>query len=323
MSSDNEKILDEKESQLLTAMGLAEETPMGEALQNYVAKAGHDKPADEKTASKEDIIEALKTVSDPEIDINVYDMGLILSYNYNKVTSIRRSVTSITDLLSTTPLEGKPVDYVYAWRNAGLDENGEPMVYNRAGEKFSWMNMSDYLTLDDVDFVGRSTPPVFGSWNNKLSWNGFTLDFMFTYKFGHKIRKPYTARTFNSRDEMVHKSLADRWQQPGDEMHTWIPRVSDSAYESSQRMMVTIYSDKLLDDGAIIRLRSLNLGYNFATLLKNNTFVKDLNLKFTAENLFYWSKSGYDTDHILSTYSETNLDFPEARRYTFSLSLSF
>ena len=77
MSSDNEKILDEKESQLLTAMGLAEETPMGEALQNYVAKAGHDKPADEKTASKEDIIEALKTVSDPEIDINVYDMGLI------------------------------------------------------------------------------------------------------------------------------------------------------------------------------------------------------------------------------------------------------
>ena len=146
---------------------------------------------------------------------------------------------------------------------------------------------------------------------------------MFTYKFGHKIRKPYTARTFNSRDEMVHKSLADRWQQPGDEMHTWIPRVSDSAYESSQRMMATIYSDKLLDDGAIIRLRSLNLGYNFATLLKNNTFVKDLNLKFTAENLFYWSKSGYDTDHILSTYSETNLDFPEARRYTFSLSLSF
>ena len=251
-----------------------------------------------------------------------YDMGLILSYNYNKVTSIRRSVTSITDLLSTTPLEGKPVDYVYAWRNAGLDENGEPMVYNKAGEKFSWMNMSD-LTLDDVDFVGRSTPPVFGSWNNKLSWNGFTLDFMFTYKFGHKIRKPYTARTFNSRDEMVHKSLADRWQQPGDEMHTWIPRVSDSAYESSQRMMATICSDKLLDDGAIIRLRSLNLGYNFATLLKNNTFVKDLNLKFTAENLFYWSKSGYDTDHILSTYSETNLDFPEARRYTFSLSLSF
>ena len=97
MSSDNEKILDEKESQLLTAMGLAEETPMGEALQNYVAKAGHDKPAEEKTANKEDIIEALKTVSDPEIDINVYDMGLI--YNID----VRDNGDVFIDMTVTAP----------------------------------------------------------------------------------------------------------------------------------------------------------------------------------------------------------------------------
>lgn len=97
MSSDNEKILDEKESQLLTAMGLAEETPMGEALQNYVAKAGKDKPAEEKTATKEDIIEALKTVSDPEIDINVYDMGLI--YNID----VRDNGDVFIDMTVTAP----------------------------------------------------------------------------------------------------------------------------------------------------------------------------------------------------------------------------
>ena len=97
MSSDNEKILDEKESQLLTAMGLAEETPMGEALQNYVAKAGHDKPAEEKTATKEDIIEALKTVSDPEININVYDMGLI--YNID----VRDNGDVFIDMTVTAP----------------------------------------------------------------------------------------------------------------------------------------------------------------------------------------------------------------------------
>ena len=97
MSSDNEKILDEKETQLLTAMGLAEETPMGEALQNYVAKAGFDKPAEEKTATKEDIIEALKTVSDPEIDINVYDMGLI--YNID----VRDNGDVFIDMTVTAP----------------------------------------------------------------------------------------------------------------------------------------------------------------------------------------------------------------------------
>jgi len=37
----------------------------------YMATAGKSKPSDEKTASREDVIEALKTVCDPEIMINI------------------------------------------------------------------------------------------------------------------------------------------------------------------------------------------------------------------------------------------------------------
>lgn len=43
----------------------------------YMATAGKSKPSDEKTASREDVIEALKTVCDPEIMINIWDMGLV------------------------------------------------------------------------------------------------------------------------------------------------------------------------------------------------------------------------------------------------------
>ena len=46
-------------------------------LLEYIAVAGCPKPADEKTASREDVIEALKTVCDPEIMINIWDMGLV------------------------------------------------------------------------------------------------------------------------------------------------------------------------------------------------------------------------------------------------------
>lgn len=48
-----------------------------EQMKDFVATAGQSKPADEKTASETDVVEALKTVCDPEIMINVYDMGLI------------------------------------------------------------------------------------------------------------------------------------------------------------------------------------------------------------------------------------------------------
>lgn len=68
---DNE--IDSTEASLLEALALQDK----ESLKDYIAYAGQEKPTGEKTAAKEDLIEALKTVSDPEIMINVYDMGLI------------------------------------------------------------------------------------------------------------------------------------------------------------------------------------------------------------------------------------------------------
>lgn len=84
MSENNEDILDANEKQLLTAMGLAEETLPQQELQNYIARAGKPLPEGETPASEEDIIAALKTVSDPEIMVNVYDMGLIYNIDIDK-----------------------------------------------------------------------------------------------------------------------------------------------------------------------------------------------------------------------------------------------
>lgn len=78
MSETDDKKLDEQiekinqtEADLLRAMEIQEQ------MKDFVATAGKSKPADEKTASEADVVEALKTVCDPEIMINVYDMGLI------------------------------------------------------------------------------------------------------------------------------------------------------------------------------------------------------------------------------------------------------
>lgn len=44
---------------------------------DYKVTAGEPLKAEEKLASKEEIIDALKTVSDPEIMVNIWDMGLV------------------------------------------------------------------------------------------------------------------------------------------------------------------------------------------------------------------------------------------------------
>ena len=102
MSETDDKKLDEQiekinqtEADLLRAMEIQEQ------MKDFVATSGQSKPADEKTTSEADVVEALKTVCDPEIMINVYDMGLI----YN----IEIRDTGDVFIAMTLPAPGCPV----------------------------------------------------------------------------------------------------------------------------------------------------------------------------------------------------------------------
>ena len=64
--------IDENEAMLLQAMEMQEQINA-----DYKAFAGKKLDADVQKAQMYDIVEAIKKVSDPEIMINVYDLGLI------------------------------------------------------------------------------------------------------------------------------------------------------------------------------------------------------------------------------------------------------
>ena len=75
MSSEEESEINATELQLLSAMAVDDTTT---ELKDYVAKAGKSlAEGTKKFASREEIIEALKSVSDPEIMINIWDLGLV------------------------------------------------------------------------------------------------------------------------------------------------------------------------------------------------------------------------------------------------------
>lgn len=63
---------------------------------DYTAYAGNPLAEGAKSATREEIIEALKTVSDPEIAINIWDMGLVykLEQKENGDVYVEMTVTS-------------------------------------------------------------------------------------------------------------------------------------------------------------------------------------------------------------------------------------
>ncbi len=88
-----EKILSAEENQLLEVMGLGER----QIPQDYVAYAGTELSSiPSKIVSREEVIEALKTVCDPEIMINIWDLGLVYKIDIepNGNVKIEMTVTS-------------------------------------------------------------------------------------------------------------------------------------------------------------------------------------------------------------------------------------
>ena len=72
MSDNNNLVdIDDTEAQLLQAMAIDDELPV------YKAYAGTELANNQTLAKMFDIVEAIKTVYDPEIPVNIYELGLI------------------------------------------------------------------------------------------------------------------------------------------------------------------------------------------------------------------------------------------------------
>ena len=83
--------MDDTEQELMKALGMQENLN-----KDFVAKAKGDGTS--PFALKEEIIEALKTVSDPEILISIYDLGLV----YNIIQGKNGDV--VIEMTLTTPM---------------------------------------------------------------------------------------------------------------------------------------------------------------------------------------------------------------------------
>lgn len=117
MSADKIEDISLHEAQLLEAMtGEELSTP----LTDYVAHAGEPLPCGLPHVTRDQVIEALKTVSDPEIMINIWDMGLIydLQIRANADVYIEMTVTAPTCPVAGI-LPGQAAEAVAALEGAG------------------------------------------------------------------------------------------------------------------------------------------------------------------------------------------------------------
>jgi len=248
----------------------------------------------------------------------VWDLTLNFGYNTSIVEKVQNPSNVATSYINgSTPIQGKPLDYLFSYRWAGLSDKGEPQVYDAKGNVVNWTTqMND---VNALKYVGSLTPRFYGGVITTLAFKNFSVTPIISYKLGHKMRLPRPEMALSG----LNTDIDNRWKKPGDEAITDIPAVYSSSYMNSTWRNYYLYNDTWDEDASFVRLKSLTCSYDFTSLIKRNIFTK-AHLVFQLNNLWLWTANdkGIDPEYY-DMMSGKYTVMPAVKTYTIGLNLNF
>ena len=184
---------------------------------------------------------------------------------------------------------GQPVGF-YCPIYAGVDPtDGAPTWYLPGDDR-------DVCTMDptrttknyDEDALTQNTglkrhAPINGGFGLRGGYKGFSFVADFSYVLGKTLicndgyfyANPANFTTMNQ-----HKAVSD----------FWTPENTDATYPDWSKGYVMQFDTHLYQDASFLRLKNLQIAYDFGTLFKNNDFLRNLKLTLTGRNLLTFTK---------------------------------
>lgn len=268
-----------------------------------------------------------------------WNSNLVFSTNKNKVLEIGNGVQQFWpvvpqgSLLQQQPVTvkvGEPLGTFWGYQTNGIFQtqqeiNTQPKINTLANtkvgdRKYVDTNGDGKITAADKGSLGSSQPKFVGSFSNTITYNNFDFNFSFQGSYGGKIYNALNQQLeVSTLGTNAAATLLDRWTptNPSNE----IPRASSSP--------VRIVSERFIEDGSFLRLKSITLGYTLPKSLSLKAGIKSIKLYVSAENIITWTKyTGYDPE--VSSYEQNNLypgidygAYPNTKTFITGLNVTF
>jgi TonB-linked SusC/RagA family outer membrane protein len=234
-----------------------------------------------------------------------WDMGINLSRYRNEVVTLSgdEQLVQVAGANVLTKV-GAPVGQLYGYKTNGVyatsaDAAADGLSVQRGDGSLSPFGAGDvrFANLNDADniidekdmtVIGDPNPDFFGSIVNRLQWKRFTLNAVFTFSYGNDIYNAVRAGVESMTGaENQTVAIGGRWSYEGHETST--PKATWGDPMGNAR-----FSDRWIEDGSYIRLKTLSISYDIPV---RTSFIKGLQLYVTGNNLLtFTSYLGYDPE---------------------------
>ncbi len=235
------------------------------------------------------------------------------SKNKNSVANIAERTVTYNDYLNGSIIKnGYALNTFYSYQFAGLNSDGLPTFkgtkdYDEDGNVI--ISTKDEALASVLKYSGRREADFAGGFSMSFRYKRLSLNTRFSLSLGNKIRLndlyngnnlrlPYPAQNMSS-------EFVNRWQKPGDEKYTNIPRLYDQLLTMSTMnpdnkgtVMNTNYlvsdnywqmynnSDLRVVSGNFMRCTAISLSYSLSEDILKKMYLKGASLSLGVSNPF-------------------------------------
>lgn len=202
--------------------------------------------------------------------------------------------------------DGIEIGSFYGYRYAGVDEDGNIMVY-KGGEKGGETLRGRDAGEADRTYIGNGTPKWEMAWGNTFTYKGFDLSLYFRGRFDYQILNQY---------QMYY----------GLQGVTGINKLTSAYKENAHIKGEKIMCDYFLENGNYLKLDNITLGW---TPKLNTKWISNLRIYATMKNVFTITKysGGMDPSNVDVTglwAGRGSMDlYPTARNVSFGVQISY
>lgn len=186
---------------------------------------------------------------------------------------------------------GSPIGSFYGYVVEGVYQSYSDVLsstpsslgdYGPGDLKYKDVNGDGKISPDDRTIIGNPTPDIMYGMSASVTYKNFTLSADLQGVYGNEVWRDWgngsTFAQFNYRTERL-----DRWNGAG--TSNWEPRLNDGSGYNKQN------STYMIEDGSYVRLRNVQLAYDFDTKLLNKFYIQGLKLFINAQNPVTWNNN--------------------------------
>lgn len=252
-----------------------------------------------------------------------WDVNANISFNRNKVVKLYSgddilggnvNVVVINDVTSILR-EGRPIGQFWGYLEDGYTDQGRI--------NFKDLDGNGSITQNDKTYIGDPNPNFIYGLNSNMSYKNFDLSFFVQGVQGNDL--------FNVSSIVNTIDYGFGLNMPKEVLYNhWTPTNNNAKYPIISRNTTTRVSNRFIEDGSYLRLRTIQLAYNLPMEKLGVKWIRNLQVYGSGQNLLTLTKYSWWDPEVNSRGGSNSTmqgidhnSYPTAKSWTIGLRAGF